>query len=131
MKKVVLIIDDNSDILDLFEIYLYKEYDVITAHNGFDGLTAAQKRQPHCVITDIMMPVMDGIKFISRFYKYEEFQNIPVIAITAFTATLQEEGLRNAGFAAVTSKPIGRQELLDLVAKVINASALSGSGKNQ
>ena len=118
-KKKVLIVDDNSDILDLFEIFLYKEYEVYTAHNGFDGLTAAQENKPHCVITDIMMPVMDGIKFITRFHKFEQFQDVPVVAATAFTATMQEEGLRNAGFSAVISKPIGRQELLDIVGSVI------------
>ena len=120
MKKTVLIVDDNSDILDLFEIFLYKEYTVCTAQNGFDGLTVAQEKSPDCVITDIMMPIMDGIKFLTRFHRLEGFKEVPVVAATAFSATLQEEGLKNVGFSAVVSKPIGRQELLDIVSNVLS-----------
>lgn len=124
MKKTVLIVDDSSDILDLFEIFLYNEYTVYTALNGFDGLTVALEKSPDCVITDIMMPVMDGIKFITRFHKYADFKEVPVIAATAFTATLQADGLRSAGFFAVVPKPVGRKELLSIVAKAL-ASASS------
>ena len=71
-RQKLLIIDDNDDTLDLLEIFLYKEYDIIIAYNGFDGLNKAQEEQPDCIITDIMMPVMDGIKFFNNLKKNEK-----------------------------------------------------------
>lgn len=122
MKKV-LIVDDNIDILDLFEIFLYKEYEVHTATNGFDGLSKAREVNPDCVVADIMMPVMDGMKFINRFRKIEGFEEIPVIAATAFTANLQEKSLRNVGFSAVVAKPVSRKLLLETIENLISAQS--------
>lgn len=118
-KPKVLIVDDDYDILDLFEIFLYNEFEVTTAINGFEGLAKAQETTPHCVITDIMMPVMDGIKFINRFHKNSLMADIPVIAITAFHTTIQQESLKGVGFAAVVSKPVTQKVLINTVKNVL------------
>lgn len=118
-RKKVVIIDDEPEILDLFEIFLYKDFEVYTASNGFDGLKVAKEVKPDCVITDIMMPALDGIKFLNRFRKIEGMESIPVIAVTAFSATLQEKSLRNIGFAMVVAKPVSRAVLVDSINEVL------------
>ncbi len=119
MKTKVLVVDDDYDILDLFEIFLYEEFQVYTAPNGFEGLSIAKKIKPDCIITDIMMPVMDGIRFIKRVRQVDGFESVPVIAITAFSSVLQERSLTNVGFASVLSKPVSRRMLLNTIRETL------------
>jgi len=115
----VLVVDDDSDILDLFEIFLYDQFQVTTAINGFEALTHAKKNIPDCIVTDIMMPVMDGIHLIKRIRQVESLKNVPVIAVTAFSTVLQERSLTNVGFAAVVSKPVSRKTLVNTIKEIL------------
>ena len=122
-KSKLLIIDDNDNTLDLLEIFLYKHYDIITAQNGFDGLNKAQEDAPDCIITDIMMPVMDGIKFFNTLKKNEKIAHIPVIAITSFIKKISTKSLLNIGFSDVILKPLKLQVILKKVKKVMETNA--------
>jgi len=121
-KKKILIIDDNDDTLDLLEIFLYKKYDVITAHNGFDGIKNAHEEAPDCIITDIMMPVMNGIKFFNNLKKNDTLAHIPVIAITSFIKKMNTKSLMNIGFSDVISKPLQLKTVINKVQKVMEAA---------
>jgi CheY-like chemotaxis protein len=112
-KKKVLLIDDDHGILDLFEVYLYGDYEIITALNGFEGLKKADEFLPDFIITDIMMPVMDGIKFLNTLRKRPETAAIPVIAVTSFNRKMNEKSLRNVGFNGVVSKPLKRETVME------------------
>jgi len=118
-KPVILLVDDDSDTLDLFEVFLYEYFEVHTAPNGFEGLNRAKKIKPDCIITDIMMPVMDGIRFIKRIRTTEGISNVPIIAVTAFSTTLQERSLTNIGFESVVAKPISRRVLLETINSIL------------
>ncbi len=120
-KPIVLLVDDDSDTLDLFEVFLYDNYEVHTAANGFDGLNRAKSIQPDCIVTDIMMPVMDGIKFIKRLRTTDGVSNVPVVAVTAFSTILQERSLTNIGFETVVAKPISRRVLLETINSILGA----------
>jgi len=117
-KQKLLILDDNDDTLDLLEIFLYKHYDIICAQNGFDGLNKARDEIPDCIISDIMMPVMDGIKFFNNLKKNETISHIPVIGITSFTKKMNTKSLLNIGFSDVITKPLQREKILSTVKKV-------------
>jgi CheY-like chemotaxis protein len=119
MKKVLLI-DDDHGILDLLEVYLYGDYEIITALNGFEGLKKADEFIPDFIITDIMMPVMDGIKFLNTLRKRQETANIPVIAITSFTKKINEKSLLNMGYNGVIFKPLKREAVLKAIDNVFN-----------
>ena len=121
-KKKILIIDDNDDTLDLMEVFLYKEYEVITAHNGFDGINSAQEESPDCIITDIMMPVMNGIKFFNNLKKNDKIAHIPVIAITSFIKKMNTKSLMNIGFSDVISKPLKLNTVINKVQKVMETT---------
>jgi CheY-like chemotaxis protein len=118
----ILLVDDNHDTLDLMEMYLYKDFEISTAMNGFEGLKRAEEELPDLIITDIMMPVMDGIRFFNNLKKMEKTSNIPVIAITSFVKKITKKSLVNMGFNGVVSKPLDRQIVLDTVKKAISIS---------
>lgn len=115
----ILIIDDSHDALDMLEIILYKEFDILTALNGFDGLKKAEEESPDLIITDIMMPVMDGIRFFNNLKKQSKTSHIPVIAITSFLKKITRRSLKNIGFDAVISKPFDRKVIIDTVNKIL------------
>jgi two-component system cell cycle response regulator len=118
-KRKILLIDDNDETLDLLEIFLYKQYDIIVAQNGFDGLEKTEANNPDCVIADIIMPVMDGIKFFNNLKKNEKIAHIPVIAVTSFVKKMNIKSLLNIGFSEVLSKPFKFDTVLEVVEKVI------------
>jgi len=120
-RKKILCIDDSDDTLDLLEIFLYKQYEIITAQNGFDGLNKAEEYSPDCIITDIIMPVMDGIKFYNSLKKNEIIANIPVIAITSFVKKMSTKSLLSIGFRDVITKPLRHQIVLEKVDAVLQA----------
>ncbi len=115
----ILIVDDDHDTLDLLEIYLYRKYDIITAINGFMGLTRAEEILPALVMTDISMPVMDGIGFFNGMRRNMKTQKIPVIAITSFGREHTAKSLLSMGFCGVINKPPESAAVIELVERIM------------
>ena len=99
------------------------EYEVITAHNGFDGINSAQEESPDCIITDIMMPVMNGIRFFNNLKKNDKVAHIPVIAVTSFIKKMNTKSLMNIGFSDVISKPLKLNTVINKVQKVMEKTS--------
>ncbi len=114
-RRKILLIDDNDNTLDLLEVFLYDAYDLVTAENGFEGLKVAENEQPDLILTDIMMPVMDGIAFFNELRRRKQTAHIPVIAITSFAEQTTVKSLLNVGFCGVVAKPFRRDDILDKV----------------
>jgi CheY-like chemotaxis protein len=104
-RKKILIVDDDHDTLDLLEIFLYNRYDIITAMNGFEALAKVEEERPALILTDIKMPIMDGIRFFNNLRKNETTKNIPVIALTSFIQETTAKSLSSMGFNEVLAKP--------------------------
>ena len=119
----ILIVDDDHDTLDLLEIFLYKEYDVATALNGFEALSKIDEATPALIMTDIKMPVMDGLRFFNSLRKQESTRHIPVIAITSFVKEHTIKSLINMGFKDVLAKPAERKKVLDAAARILKPDA--------
>ena len=119
-KKKLLLVDDNHDILDLLEVFLYDDFEITSVLNGFEGLKTAEELVPHLIITDIMMPVMDGIKFLNNLRKKQKISLVPVIAITSFAKKLNVKSLLSMGFNGVVSKPFNREAILEVIRNVLN-----------
>lgn len=122
-RPKVLLIDDSHYTLDLLEIFLYHKYEIYTAQNGFDGLNKAREHTPDCIVSDIMMPVMDGIKFFNNLKKHEELAHVPVVATTSFIRKLTTKSLLNIGFSTVVTKPFKLDVILQAVEKVLAETA--------
>ncbi|HRR09503.1 MAG TPA: response regulator [Rhodothermales bacterium] len=82
-KPKILLVEDNVEIAQLLIRYLSENYQVSIAINGKEALVKAKESLPDLVITDIMMPEMDGWTFMRQFRKIKDFRAIPVIVITA------------------------------------------------
>ena len=122
MKKHILIVDDDSDILELLSFHLSNDYDVVCAKDGSEALVKLNSNFD-LIILDVMMPVLNGFDVCKAIKKNPETSNIPVIFLTAKSATDDEyEGL-NIGAVDYIVKPVSIKTLLLRVKNIVgNAS---------
>lgn len=85
-KYTILLVEDNEELLEYMRQVFSQIYRVITANNGVDGLEKAQKYTPDVIVSDVMMPGMDGIEMCGKIKSYVETSHIPVILLTTRTA---------------------------------------------
>ena len=110
---VLLIVDDNKDIRNFIRQALGYDYAVFEAENGKQGLEMTLKILPNIILTDVIMPVMDGIEFCEKVKTRQETSHIPVIMLTARASQESElKGLSN-GADDYIKKPF-ELELLQL-----------------
>lgn len=110
-QEIILIVEDNSDVRSYIHEQLQTDYKIIEASNGEEGITEAQDVIPDLIITDVMMPKMDGYQFTKAIRKDEKTSHIPIIMLTA-KAGLDDkiEGLES-GIDAYLTKPFSAKEL--------------------
>ena len=83
MKKKILLIDDIREFRTLLKVYLSKRYEVVTAENGLEALGLLESGvMPDVIVTDLLMPGLDGYQLISRLKMEKSFQHIPVIILS-------------------------------------------------
>jgi signal transduction histidine kinase/ligand-binding sensor domain-containing protein/CheY-like chemotaxis protein/AraC-like DNA-binding protein len=85
-RPVLLLVDDNKDFCDFIADSLSEEYAVLTAHNGFEAIAQLEKNSINLVISDVMMPEMDGVELCRRIKTNLQWSHIPVLLLTARTA---------------------------------------------
>lgn len=111
-RELILIIDDNADIRCYIRQLLQQNYAVIEARNGIEGIRKAMKYIPDLIISDVMMPEIDGIECCRRLKKELQTCHIPIILLTACSLDEQRiEGFEN-GADSYISKPFSSQVLL-------------------
>lgn len=113
----MLIVEDVPDILKLLEATLtFKGYRVVTSRNGQEALEAIQREQPALVITDIMMPRLDGFGLVHRLRINPETREIPVIFLTATYVALEDKAFAlNIGATRFIEKPVNFEHFLGTV----------------
>jgi len=122
---LILIVEDNEEIIDYLKICL-KDYSLAVARNGKEGFLIAQKILPDLVISDIMMPVKDGISLCQSIKSAESTNHIPVILLSAKTGFEQRITGFNAGAHEYIEKPFHSNELLAIIKKILqNRKSLS------
>lgn len=117
-RKTVMIIDDhweNRSIISKLLIPL--GFTVMEAENGKQGLEVASQRKPDLVITDLLMPEMDGFQFIQAWKAIPELANIKVIASSASVFASDQHRSLDAGASDFLEKPVQSEELMAKVAK--------------
>lgn len=118
--RTVLIVEDDGDILDYLRGILKTLYCVVCARNGKEGLEVALRKKPDCIISDIMMPEMDGTEMCRKIKQNPETCDIPVILLTAKTSIEQRiEGLAG-GADSYIPKPFNVDHLMTRVEKLID-----------
>lgn len=116
----VLIVDDNADMRAYLRTLLLDSYYVIEAADGQSGMKLAVESVPDIVVSDVMMPVMDGLTFCTRLKQHEATSHIPVLLLTARSSEQQHiEGLQTGADAYMT-KPFSADLLLANIASLLN-----------
>lgn len=118
-KEILLIIEDNAEVREFIREQLEDDYRILEAENGIDGIKMSQEQIPDVIISDLMMPEMDGFEFCKHIRNDEKTSHIPVIMLTA------KAGLENklkgfeTGIDAYLTKPFKVKELQVRVRKLI------------
>jgi signal transduction histidine kinase/DNA-binding response OmpR family regulator len=110
-KTIILVVEDNADVRDFIKDALGKDFEIAEAANGEQGIRKAEKLIPDLIISDIAMPVMNGIELTRRLKSDEKTSHIPVILLTAKSEQESKiEGLETGADDYLT-KPFDSKEL--------------------
>ncbi len=115
-QRTVLVVDDDESTLQMIGTFLRRHgYKVLLATNPIRALEMLGSERVDLVITDLMMPHVDGISFTQQIHARPGLATLPVIMMTAYgTDALTDKGMRQ-GVALTLSKPLELSKLLDLV----------------
>jgi len=117
---LLLIIDDHKDIVDYVKKVLKNQYRFIVAMNGREGYEKALEFVPDIIISDVMMPEMDGFEFLQKVKSEFRTSHIPVLMLTAKTDRVSKlEGL-DLGAEAYLVKPFDKEELFIRLRKMLD-----------
>ena len=117
----VLIVEDVPNVLELLEVTLrFKGYAVITARNGEEALEVIARQKPALIVTDILMPKMDGYAFVQKLRLSPETRSIPVVFLSATYVTPEDKDFAlSLGAARFMEKPIDTEDFLLTVAELV------------
>src|SRR5215212_873656 len=120
-KGYLLVVEDIPDILNLLQTSLqFKGYRVVTARNGQEALEVIEKEQPALIITDILMPKMDGFNLVHRLRINPETRTIPVVFLSAtYVAPEDKVFAHSIGVNRFVEKPVDLVAFLPLVERIL------------
>ena len=119
--KTILVVDDETVICQMLSDVLEDEgYRVVMASNGQEGLSCLTKTDPQLVISDLMMPILNGRELCRAMQKMPSFQSIPIILMSAAGTPASVE---DCNFAYFIDKPFDLNELLTIVETLIGHAA--------
>lgn len=120
-RPTVLVIDDNADIRHYVKTLLAEEYQVLDAPEAATGIRLAMKYVPDVIVSDVMMPGMDGVECCRRLKTELQTCHIPVILLTACSLDEQRIQGYNGGADSYISKPFNSQLLLSRIRNLIDS----------
>ena len=119
-KSKILIIDDDPDVLETMTAVLEtRDYQVLTALSGLEGISKAGKEKPDLIIMDVLMPEVDGFATCKMIKENKEIKNIPVILLTGTGMVGDLEKGFAAGAIDFMIKPIDWDKLFLKIKKLI------------
>jgi CheY-like chemotaxis protein len=121
-SKVLLVVEDIPNILELLDLTLrFNGYEVVTARNGQEALDVIEERRPALVITDILMPRMDGFSLIYRLRTNRETRDIPVVFLSATYVSAEDKAFATTlGATKFIEKPIDTKAFLLTISNLLN-----------
>ncbi len=117
----ILVVEDNADMRDFLTMLLLEKYYVYTAVNGKEGLQMARERNPDLIITDVMMPVMNGYDMTKGLKSDDKLKIIPVLMITAKAELVHKIEGFDYGADDYLTKPFNSKELLARVHSLLRS----------
>ena len=111
-SELILVVDDNPDLRNYLERILSARWRVLSATDGAQALAVARREMPDLILTDVMMPVMDGLEFVKRIRADASTQHIPVIVLTARPDTGTQFAVTQMHADDYLAKPFTAPELV-------------------
>ena len=113
MKQKILLVDDKGEFRRLLSVFLADKYEVYTAGDGLEALAALQGGiEPDVIVTDLMMPELDGKMLISQLKASGAFQHIPVLVLSGIDQSGERIQMLRAGAYDFMVKPFNPEELI-------------------
>jgi two-component system, chemotaxis family, chemotaxis protein CheY len=120
MPKTVLVVDDSISMRQMVSFTMKEAgFDVIEGSNGQDAIMRVQGKSVNLVITDLNMPVMDGLSMIRQLRGKPEFKFTPILMLTTESQQEKRQEGKAAGATGWIVKPFNPEQLLQVVAKVV------------
>lgn len=122
--KPILIVEDNPINLMLIKTLLsFKGYELRTAGNAEEALKVLETFQPKLILMDIQLPGMDGLELTRQLRANPKFQNVIILAVTAYAMKGDKEKALAAGCDGYIAKPIDSRMFMDIIAEYLRKSA--------
>ena len=122
-----MVVEDIPNVLELLEVTLrFQGYEVISAHNGEEALDILAKESPALIISDILMPKLDGFSFVQKLRNNPKTQNIPVIFLSATYVTPEDRLFAmSLGASRFIEKPIDTEDFLLTIAELLSQEEIT------
>ena len=118
----ILTVDDSPSIRQMIKVVLGPAgHNVLEAGDGAQGLEAAKSAKPDLVITDLNMPVMNGIEFIRKYRQHPASKGVPIILLTTESDEALKAEAKAAGATGWIVKPFKQDQLVAVIKKVTGA----------
>jgi two-component system chemotaxis response regulator CheY len=118
--KMILCVDDSASMRQMVKLTLSGAgYQIEEAGNGAEGLTKAQAKPANMVLTDLNMPVMNGLEFIRELRKLPTYKGVPIVFLTTESDAGIKQQAKEAGATGWITKPFQQEQLLAVVKKVL------------
>lgn len=125
-KKTLLYVDDNYDLREFIKDGIGKDYNLFFGVDGEDGLRVAESVRPDLIISDLMMPKLDGIGFLKRVRENPILKNVPFLILTAKVTKESMADAWGAGADEILYKPFTRDQLATSIKTFLSADHPSG-----
>lgn len=123
MALKILVCDDERHIVRLIQVNLERQgYTVVTAYDGKEGLEKIKAEKPDLVVLDVMMPYMDGFEVLKTLRREPQFENLPVIMLTAKAQDKDVFEGYHYGADMYLTKPFNPMELVTFVKRIAAGS---------
>jgi two-component system, cell cycle response regulator DivK len=121
MTKCILVVDDHDDNKKIMRDLLgTADYETMEAGNGEQAVTMAVQRRPDLILMDIQLPIVDGYEATRRIKADPALQSIPIIAVSSYALSEDEQKARVAGCNDFVSKPFSPRQLLAKVRQYLS-----------
>lgn len=122
MPKKILVVEDTEDNRQILRDLLgMAGYDMVEAHDGAQGVAMAAEHRPDLILMDIQMPVMDGYEATRRIKAIPELKETPIVAVTSYALSGDEQKTRDAGCDAYIAKPYSPRQMLAKVREILGS----------